>query len=168
MLLLEYNTTGVLCKDLLYGKRNCLHDIFPEVNLDIALVEPVMADELALAVADFDTREAIGLATLKLLDVLLVVVADIFTKGGLLVESRLLPLRAVCVSGVVGALVPCLQDGHSVLVVLYNHEASVGVGAVEAIRVVLRLLLAPGIFSHDEGVVRLDIPVVEHPLDGNV
>ena len=85
-----------------------MHDVFPEVDLDIALVEPVMADELALAVADFNTREAIGLATLKLLDVLLVVVADIFTEGGLLVESRLLPLRAVCVSGVVGALVSCL------------------------------------------------------------
>jgi hypothetical protein len=32
----------------------------------------------------------------------------------------------------------------------------------------LRLAWAPGIFGHDERVVRLDVPVVEHPFDGNV
>ncbi len=166
--MLVYDTAGVLCENLLNWKRKGLHDVFPEINLDVALLEPVMADELALAVADFDTREAVGLATLKLHDVFPVVVADVLAESGLLVEAGLLPLRAVCVAGVVGALVPRLENGHGLFVVLYDHKAGVGVGAVETIGVVLGLVWAPGIFRHDERMVRLDVPVVEHPFDGNV
>jgi hypothetical protein len=145
-----------------------LHNVLPEINLDIALVEPVVADELALAVADFDTGEAVGLSALELHDVLLVIVAYVLAESGLLVETGLLPLRAVCVAGVVRALVPCLENGQGLLVVLHNHEAGVGVGAVEAIGVVLGLLCAPWVLGHDERVVRLDVPMVEHPLDGHV
>ena len=145
-----------------------MHDVVSEIHLDVALLEPVMSDEFALAVADFDSRKAVGLATVKLLDVLLVIVANVLAKSRLLVEARLLPFRAVCVARVVGAFVPRLEDGHGLLVVLYNHEAGVCVCAVEAVRVVLGLLLAPGVFCHDEGMMRLDVPVVQHPFNGHV
>lgn len=152
----------------MYRKREGVHDVLAEVHLNVALLEPVVADELALAVADFDTGEAVGLAALKLLDVLLVVVADVFAESGLLVEAGLLPLRAVCVAGVVGALVPCLQNGQGLLVVLDNHEAGVGVGTVEAVGIVLGLFCAPRVFGHDERMVRFHVPVVEHPFDRDV
>ena len=123
-----------------------------------------MADELALAITNFDAGKAVSLPAFELLNVLLVVVADVFAKRALLVELGLLPLAAVGVARVVGALVPGLQDGHDLLVVLDDHEACVGVCAVEAVAVELRLLGRPGVFGHDEGVVRLDVPVVHHPF----
>jgi hypothetical protein len=132
------------------------------------LLEPVVADELALAVADLDSRETVCLAAVKLLDVVFVVVADIFSECRLLVEPRVLPLGAVCVPDVVWAFVPRLEDGHCVVVVLDNHEARVGVCAIEAVRVVLRRLRVPGVFGHGNGVLGLDVPVVQHPLDGDV
>ena len=167
-LLLLYYTANVFGKDFLDGKRERIHNVLSEVNLDVALVEPVMADELALAVADFDAGKAVCFCAFELLDVVLVVVPDVFAKSRLLVKAGLLPLGAVCVAGIVGALVPCFEDGHSVLVVLHNHEARVDVGAVEAIRVVLRLLCGPGVLCHDKRMVWLDVPVVEQPLNGHV
>jgi hypothetical protein len=168
LFLLLNDASNILGENLLYRKGDGVHYVVSVIQLDIALLEPVVADELALAIADFDTRKAIGLAAGELHDGLFVIVADVFAESRLLVEPWLLPLRAVCVSCVVGAFVPRFEDGHGVCVVLHDHESRVGVGAVEAVRVVLGLVRAPGIFGHDEGVVWLDVPVVQHPFDGNV
>jgi hypothetical protein len=132
------------------------------------LLEPVVANELALAVADLDSRKAVCLTAIKLLDVIFVVVSNVLSEGRLLVESRVLPLGTVCVPNIVGAFVPRLEDGHCVVVVLDNHEARVGVRAVEAVRIVLRRLRVPGVFGHGNGVLGLDVPVVQHPLDRDV
>jgi hypothetical protein len=132
------------------------------------LLEPVVADELALAVADFDSRKAVCLTAVKLFDVVFVVVTDVLSEGRLLVEPRVLPLRAVCVPDVVWAFVPRLENGHCLVVVLDDHESGVGVRAVEAVRVVLGRLRVPGVFGHGDGVLGLDVPVVQHPLDGDV
>jgi hypothetical protein len=157
-----------LSKRLLNRVGQGVHRVLGEVLLDQALVEPVVTNELALAVADFDSWETVGFAAVELLDVVLVVVADVFAKGGLLVELGLLPLGAVLVSNVVWTLVPGLENGHCVLVVLHNHEAGIGVGAVETVGVVLGLSGIPGILGHDKRVLRLDVPVVQHPLDGEM
>jgi hypothetical protein len=150
------------------GVGQGIHRVLGEILLDEALVEPVVTNELALAVADFDTWETVGLAAVEFFDVVLVVVADVFAKGRLLVELGLLPLGAVCIANIVGTLVPSLEDGHGVLVVLDNHETGVGVGAVETVRVVLGLSGIPGVLCHDKRVLRLDVPVVQHPLDGEM
>ena len=163
-----YDTADVFRKDFLYRKSNGVHDVLAEINLDVALVEPVMADELALAVADFYAGETVCFGAFQFFDVVLVVVADVLAKSRLFVEARLLPLRAVCVARVVRALVPCLEDRHGVCIVLHNHEASISVGAVEAIRVVLWFLGSPRVLCHYKRVLRLDVPVVEHPLDWDV
>lgn len=76
-----------------------------------------------------------------------------------------LPLGAALVTRVIGALVPVLQYLHRVTVVLDDHKASVGVGAVEAIGVVIGSLGVPGIQGHGEAVFGFDLPVVEHPLE---
>lgn len=147
------NTSDVLSEDLLNGKSNGVHDVLAEIGLDVVLFEPVVSDESALAIACGHTRIAVGLAAFKLFNVLLVIVADVFAKGGLLVEPGLFPLRTVCVTSIIWAFVPRLQDGHSVLVVLHDHEAGVGQGAIETIRVVLRLRFRPRVLCHDERVV---------------
>jgi hypothetical protein len=64
--------------------------------------------------------------------------------------------------------VPGFEDGERGGGVLNDHEARVGVGAVEAVRVVLRGFGVPGVFGHGDGVFGGDFPVVEHPFDGNV
>jgi hypothetical protein len=168
LLLLLNNASDILRKNLLNRQRNSMHNVIPIIQLDITFLKPIVAHKFALAIANLHTRKPIRLAALKLLDILFVIVANVLAERGLLVKTRLLPLRAVCISCVVGALVPRFEDGHGVFVVLHDHEARVGVGAVKAVGVVLRLVCAPGVFGHDEGVVRLNVPVVEHPFDGDV
>lgn len=63
---------------------------------------------------------------------------------------------------------PILEYLHGVFIVLYDHEAGVGIGTVETIRVVLRFLLVPGVERHGKGMFGLDLPVVEQPFDGQV
>lgn len=149
----------------MYGQGDGVHDVVLQVLFYLLLLEPVVADVFALAVGDLDAREAVGLGALQLLNVVCVVVADVLAKCRLLVELWHLPLGAALVAGVVGALVPVFEDLHRVGVVLDNHEASVGVGAVEAIRVELRRRGVPGIQGHGETVFWLDLPVVEHPFE---
>lgn len=79
-----------------------------------------------------------------------------------------LPLGAALVARVLGALVPVLQDLHRVAVFLDYHESGVGVGAVEAVGVVLGCFGVPGVEGHGEAVLGLDLPVVEHPLEREV
>ena len=158
----------LLRKELLDWVGNRVHDVFAVVEFDEVLIEPVVADEFALAVANLDAREAVRLAAVELLDVLLVVVADVLAECRLLVELGLLPLRAVGVSDIVGAFVPRLENGHDLLVVLNDHKTGVGVCAVETVGVVLRLFRIPRVLRHDERVVRLDVPIVHHPLHGKV
>lgn len=98
----------LLREQLLDRVGDGVHDVFTVVELDKVLLEPVVTDELALAVADLDAGETVCLATVELLDVLLVVIADVLAERGLLVELGLLPLRAVGVADVVRAFVPCL------------------------------------------------------------
>jgi hypothetical protein len=162
------NLANILRKQLLNGHRDGVHHVLAEVVFDQVLLEPVVADQFALAVADFNAGEAVGLAAVELADRVFVVVPDVFAKRGLLVEAGLLPLRAVGVAHVVGAFVPGFEDGERGSGVLHNHEARVGVGAVKAVRVVLRGLGVPGVFGHGDGVFGGDLPVVEHPFDGNV
>lgn len=162
------DAADVLGEDFLDGKGESVHDVLAEVGLNMVLLKPVMSDKLALAVADGNTWIAVGLATVKLLDVLFVIVANILAECGLFMELGLLPLRAVGVSYVVGALMPCFENRHSVLVVLYNHETRVCEGAVETIRIVLWICVGPRILSHDKRMMWLDIPVIQHPFNGDM
>lgn len=130
---LRNDMTNVFSEELLNRHCDGVHHVLLEVVLYQMLFEPVVADELALAIADLDTREAVCLATVKFLNVGLIVITDVFAKRGLLMEPRSLPLRAVCVSYVIWAFVPRLEDRQRLWCVLDNHEASVGVCAVEAI-----------------------------------
>jgi hypothetical protein len=168
LLLLRNDAADVVCENLLDGKCDGLHNVLVEVLLDVGLVEPVVTDEFALAVADLDTGIAVSLSAVKFLDVVLVIVTDVLAKCRLFVELGLFPLRAVGIFDVIGTLVPILENGHGVFVVLNNHESSVGVRSVESIRVILRLLRVPRVLGHDERMLGLNIPVVEHPLDRNV
>jgi hypothetical protein len=158
----------IFSEDSLNGHRDGIHQVFSKIDLDEVFLEPVVADELALAVADFDAREAVCFAALELLDIVAIIVSDVFTKSRLFVELWLFPLRAIGVTHVVGAFVPRLENRHSVFGVLYDHEAGVGIGAVETIRVELWLFGGPWVLGHGDGMIRRDIPVVHHPLDGNV
>lgn len=166
--LLIKHDARLLRKHLLNRIRDGVHQILAVIHLDQRLLKPVVTDELALAITDFNAGKAVSLPAVELLNILLVVVADVLAERALLVELGLLPLAAVGVARVVRALVPGLQDGHDLLVVLDDHEACVGVCAVEAVAVELRLLGRPGVLGHDEGVVRLDVPVVHHPLHGQL
>lgn len=164
--LLVDDAADIFGKDFLHGQGDGVHDVVAKVLFHFLLAEPVVADEFAGA--GFHVWVAVGFAALEFFDVLLVVVADEFTERGLLVELGLLPLRAVGVAHIVGAFVPGFEDGEGIFVVLHDHEASVSESAVEAVRVVLRFGGGPGVFGHDHGVVRFDVPVVEHPFDGDV
>lgn len=159
------DAADVFREDSLYGHSDGVHDILAEVNFDEMLFEPVVSNEFPLAIARFYAGEAICLSAVKLLDVFLVVVANVLAEGRLLVKPRLFPLRAIGVTNIIWTFVPSLQNGHGVLCVLHDHETSVGVGTIESIRIVLRLFLAPWIFGHGDGVFGGDIPVVHHPFD---
>ncbi len=123
-----------------------------------------MADKSALTITNVDSGVSICLAAFEFFNVIIVIVADVFAKGGLFVKFGLLPLGAFGVSYIVGAFVPCLQNLHDLVIVLNNHEAGVCIGAVKAIRVVLWRVGIPRILGHYNRVLRLDIPVVHHPL----
>jgi hypothetical protein len=168
ILLLIKDHACLLRKQLLNRIRDGVHQILAVIQFHQRLLEPVVADELALAITNFNAGKAVSLPAVEFLNILLVVVADVLAERALLVELGLLPLAAVGVARVVGTLVPRLQDGHDLLVVLDDHEARVGVGAVEPVAVELRLLGRPGVLGHDEGVVRLHVPVVHHPLHGEL
>jgi len=165
---LRNDMTNVLSEELLDRHCDGVHHVLLEVILDQVFLEPVVTDELSLAVADLDTGEAVGLSTVKLLDVRFVIVADVFAKRGLLMEPRSLPLRAVCVAYVIWAFVPGLKNRHYLRCILDDHEASVGVCAVKAVRVVLRRLWVPWVLGHCDSVTLFNIPVIQHPLDGYV
>jgi hypothetical protein len=162
------DAANVFSEKLLDWQSDGIHHILLVVVLDEMLLKPVMPDEFALAVADLYSWEAICLAAVKLLDVVFVVVADVFTKSRLLMEPRLLPLRAIGVSYIVRALVPRLQDRHRVRGVLHNHEARVGICAIEAVGVVLGAFGVPWVLCHGYRVLRLNVPVIQHPLNWNV
>lgn len=83
-------------------------------------------------------------------------------------EARGLPIGAVGVAHVIRAFVPGFENGQGVGGVLHDHEAGISVGAVEAIRIELGRLWVPGVFGHGDGVGGLDVPVVQHPLNGHV
>lgn len=150
--------------------RECdgIHHVVTEVLLRVGFVEPIVSDKSALTIGHADAGEAIGLGAGQFLDVFFVVVADVFAKSGLLVELGLLPVGAARVACVVWTLVPRLKNLHSLGVVLHDHKAGVGVGAVEAVGVVVGLVDRPGVQGHCDAVRRLDLPVVQHPLHGQV
>lgn len=75
------DVANVLCVQLLDGKRDGVHNVLSEIVLDQVFFEPVVADELALAVADLNTGESICLTAIELLDVVLVVVANVLAKS---------------------------------------------------------------------------------------
>lgn len=168
LLLLLDHAVGVLGEDALQRQGDCIHHVVAEVALDARLVEPVVAHEAALAVGLLHARVAVGVGAGQLQDVVLVVVADILAKSRLLVEFGALPLGAALVAHVVGAFVPGFEDILGVCVVLDNHEARVGQGAVEAIRVALGVHGIPGVEGHGDAVLGLDVPVVEQPLQREV
>lgn len=159
------DTAAIFREELLYRHCESIHHVFPVVNLDQVLFEPVVPDKLALAVVLLNTWKAVRFTTVELLDVCSIIVAEEFAKGRLLMEPGLLPLRAIGIAHIIWTFVPRLQDLHCVLRVLYNHEASVCQRAIESIRIVLWLFRVPWVFSHGDGVLGRDIPVVEHPLD---
>jgi hypothetical protein len=123
-----------------------------------------MSDKLAHTVRHSNTRESVRLSARQLLNRALVIVAHVFAECGLFVKFGHLPLGAVLVFYVVGALVPVLEKWHDSGIVLHGHEAGVCVCAIEAVGVVLRLLRVPGVEGHGDAVFGLDIPVVQHPF----
>ena len=58
LLLLRNDAANVVCENLLDGKCDGLHDVLVKVLLNIGLVEPVVTDEFALAVADLDLDDS--------------------------------------------------------------------------------------------------------------
>lgn len=168
LFLLDYDAARVLGEDFLDWQRDGVHDVLAEIRLDVRLLEPVVADEFALAIADFDTWVAVGLAAVELLDIVVPVVADVLAESGLFVKLGLFPLRAVGVPDIFRTFMPGLEHRHSELVVLDYHKTGVSVGAVESIRVVLRLIRVPRVLGHDERMRGFDVPVVEHPLNRNM
>lgn len=159
---------SVFGKQLLYRHCDGVHDVLAKVDLDQVLLEPVVANELALAITDLNTRIAVRFPTVQFLHVVFIIVADVLAKRRLLMELRCLPLRAIGVACVLGTFVPCLQHGHRDVGILNDHEASVCVRAVEPVRIELWLCGRPRIFCHGECVLRCDVPIVHHPLDRDV
>lgn len=136
-----------------------------EVVVGVVLVQPVVADEDtgalevlgqvggAVSVLARDGLEGVG-----------VVVADVGSKGGLLVGPVVGPVLAPLPLLAAGAVVPGVEDLVGAGAVLGDDEARVPVDAA----LVVLVGLGVGVLGHGERRLGRDAPEAEQPLKGHL
>ena len=161
--LLLHNLLAVIQEHLLQWRGDGLHSRVREIVGHAVLAVPVVADKYPFAQR---TRVAVRLGARNFLQIVLVVIAHELAERTLLVEQRVLPLRAVIIPNVVRALMPGAENLLCSVALLRHDETCVAKRAIESV------IVGPGRSSwvecHGEGDVGCDLPVVQQPFNRDV